>query len=164
MPSFNRVILAGNLTRDPELRHIPSGTSVTDIGLAINDRRKLPTGEWVEDVTFVEITLWGRTAEIVCQFLTKGSPALIEGRLKYEAWEAEGQKRSKLKIVGERVEFIGGGGSGANGASGVGGNNYANASSGLSSTGTASRPPARPQQAPPPQEYYDAPPIDEVPF
>ncbi|MDR2761416.1 MAG: single-stranded DNA-binding protein, partial [Planctomycetaceae bacterium] len=65
MPSFSRVILVGNLTRDPELRHIATGTAVTDIGLAINDRRKLPSGEWIEDVTFVDITLWGRTAEVV---------------------------------------------------------------------------------------------------
>ena len=82
MASFNRVILLGNVTRDPELRYIPSGTAVTEIGLAVNDRRKGPNGDWIEETTFVDVTLWDRTAEIASEYLTKGSPVLIEGRLK----------------------------------------------------------------------------------
>ena len=110
--SFNRVILAGNLTRDPECRYIPSGTAVSDIGLAVNDRRKTPSGEWVDETTFVDITLWGRPAEVVAEFCTKGSPLLVEGRLKLDTWETEGQKRSKLKVVGERIQLLSSGGAG----------------------------------------------------
>src|SRR3974390_1602232 len=82
--------------------------AVTDVGLAVNDRRKTATGEWVEEVTFVDVTLWGRTAETVSEYLTKGSPVLIEGRLKLDTWEKDGQKRSKLKVVGERMQMVGG--------------------------------------------------------
>jgi single-strand DNA-binding protein len=106
MASFNRVILVGNLTRDPELRYIPSGTAVSDIGLAVNDRVKRGD-QWVDEATFVDITLWGRTAEIANEYLTKGSPVLIEGRLKLDRWEKEGQKHSKLKVVGERLQMLG---------------------------------------------------------
>ena len=77
LASYNRVILVGNLTRDPELRYIQSGTAVTDVGLAVNDRRKTATGEWVEETTFVDVTVWGRQAETVCEYLTKGSPVLV---------------------------------------------------------------------------------------
>ncbi len=106
MASFNRVILIGNLTRAPELRHVGSGTAVTDVGLAVNDRVK-KDGQWVQEPTFVDVTLWGRTAEVATQYLTKGSPVLIEGRLRYESWETDGQKRSKLKVVGERMQMLG---------------------------------------------------------
>jgi len=98
----------GNLTRVPELRYIPSGLAVTDIGLAVNDKRKLSSGEFVEEVTFVDITLWGRTAEVVCQYTTKGSPLLVEGRLKLDTWDdKEGQKRSKMKVIGETIQLLG---------------------------------------------------------
>ena len=116
MASYNRVVLMGNLTRDPELRYIPSGTAVADVGLAVSDRRKNAQGEWVEETTFVDVTLWGRTAEVASEYLSKGSPALIEGRLKLDQWETqEGQKRSKLRVVGERMQMLGapGGGGGA---------------------------------------------------
>ncbi|MBI3466122.1 MAG: single-stranded DNA-binding protein [Planctomycetes bacterium] len=114
MASFNRVILLGNLTRDPELRYTQSGLAVTDIGLAVNDKRKNQSGEWIEETTFVDITLWGRTAEIAGEYLSKGSPALFEGRLKLDTWEKDGQKHSKLKVVGERLQLLGakGGGGG----------------------------------------------------
>jgi single-strand DNA-binding protein len=111
MASFNRVVLMGNLTRDPELRYIPSGTAVSDIGLAVNDRVKRGD-QWVEEATFVDVTLWGRTAEIANEYLSKGSPVLIEGRLKLDTWEKDGQKHSKLKVVGERMQLIGGRGGG----------------------------------------------------
>ncbi len=113
MASYNRVILVGNLTRDPELRYIPSGTAVADIGLAVNDRRKNANGEWVEEPVFVDVTLWARTAEVASEYLSKGSPVLIEGRLKLDTWQTnDGQKRSKLKVVGERMQMLGGRGGG----------------------------------------------------
>lgn len=115
MASFNKVILLGNVTRDPELRYIASGTAVTDIGLAVNDRRKTASGEWVEETTFVDVTLWGRTAEIAGEYVTKGSPLLIEGRLKLDTWEKDGKKNSKLRVVCDRMQLLGsrsGGGSG----------------------------------------------------
>ena len=108
MASFNRVILLGNTTRDLELRYTQGGTAVTDVGLAVNDRRKNASGDWVEETTFVDVTLWGRTAEIANEYLTKGSPVLIEGRLKLDTWETDGQKRSKLRVVGERMQLLGG--------------------------------------------------------
>jgi len=118
MANYNRVILLGNLTRDPELRYIPSGTAVSEIGLAVNDRVKRD-GQWVEEPTFVDITLWGRTAEVANEYLSKGSSVLIEGRLKFDTWETnDGQKRSKLRVVGERMQMLGGRGSGGGGGEG----------------------------------------------
>ncbi len=107
MASYNRVILLGNLTRDVEMRYTPGGTAVTDIGLAVNDRRKGQNGEWIDETTFVDITLWGRTAEVASEYLHKGSPVLIEGRLKLDTWESEGQKRSKLRVVCDRMQLLG---------------------------------------------------------
>jgi single-strand DNA-binding protein len=119
MASYNRVVLLGNLTRDPELRYLPSGMAVSDIGVAVNDRRKNASGEWVEETTFVEVTLWGRTAEVASEYLGKGSPIFIEGRLKLDTWETnDGQKRSKLKVVCERMQMVGGPGGGAGGSGG----------------------------------------------
>ncbi|MGI9455586.1 MAG: single-stranded DNA-binding protein [Aeoliella sp.] len=115
MASYNRVVLLGNLTRDPELRYIPSGTAVTDIGLAVNERVKR-NEQWVDEVNFFDVTLWARTAEVANEYLSKGSSVLIEGRLKYDTWEKDGQKRSKVKIIGEKMQMLsgrpGGGGGG----------------------------------------------------
>jgi single-strand DNA-binding protein len=91
MASFNRVILVGNITRDIELKYTQSSLAVTELGLAVNDRRKNQAGEWIEETTFVDVTLWGRTAEIAGEYLGKGSSVLIEGRLKLDTWEKEGQ-------------------------------------------------------------------------
>ncbi len=110
MASFNRVILMGNVTRAIELRYIPNGTAVADIGLAVNDRRKNTAGEWVEETTFVDVTVWARTAEVAAEYLSKGSSVLFEGRLKMDTWEQDGQKRSKLKVVAERMQLLGKGG------------------------------------------------------
>lgn len=108
MASFNRVILVGNLTKDVELRHIPSGTAVTDISLAVNERVK-KNDQWVDEANYFDVTLWGRTAEVAAMYLSKGSSVLIEGRLKQDKWEQEdGQKRSKVKIIGERMQMLGG--------------------------------------------------------
>lgn len=119
MASYNRVILVGNLTRDPELRYIPSGTAVSEIGLAVNDRVK-KNDQWVDETTFVDITLWGRTAEVANEYLSKGSNVLIEGRLKLDTWEKDGQKRSKLRVVADKMQMLGaregGGGGGPRGA------------------------------------------------
>ena len=108
MASFNRVILVGNLTRDIELRYTPGGTAVTELGMAVNDRRKNQSGEWVEETTFVDVTLWARTAEVASEYLGKGDSLLVEGRLKLDSWETDGQKRSKLRVVGERMQMLGG--------------------------------------------------------
>ncbi len=122
MASYNRVILVGNLTSDPELRYIPSGTAVTELRMAINDRRKTASGEWVEETTFVDVTLWGRTAEVATEYLSKGSNVLIEGRLKLDTWEKDGKKNSKLRVVGDKMQMLGGrGGGGGGGASRGGG-------------------------------------------
>jgi single-strand DNA-binding protein len=113
MANYNRVILVGRLTRDPQLRYIPSGTAVSDVGLAVTDRYKNSSGEWAEETTFVDVTLWARTAEVASEYLSKGSPILIEGRLKLDTWETnEGQKRSKLRVVCERMQMLGGRGGG----------------------------------------------------
>lgn len=121
MASFNRVILVGNLTRDIEVRYVSNGgLAVTELGLAVNDRRKNQSGEWVDETTFVDVTLWGRTAEIASEYLSKGAPVLIEGRLKLDTWETDGQKRSKLRVVGEKMQMLGGregGGGGGGGGS-----------------------------------------------
>lgn len=117
MASFNRVVLLGNTTRDMELRYLQSGMAVGDLGLAVNDRRKDASGNWVEEATFIDVTLWARTAEIAAEYAKKGTPVLIEGRLKMDTWETDGQKRSKLKVVGEKLVLLG-----AKGGSGGGGN------------------------------------------
>jgi len=107
LASFNKVILVGNVTRDPELQYTPNGTAVTELGLAINDKYKDKQGEWVESVTFVDVTMWQRQAEVASEYLKKGSPVLIEGRLQLDSWEQDGQKRSKLKVVGDRMQMLG---------------------------------------------------------
>lgn len=120
--SYNRVILLGNLTRDPDIRYTPSGTAVTDLGLAVNDRRKNSEGQWVDETTYVDVTLWGRTAEVAGEYLTKGAPVLIEGRLKLDSWETgDGQKRNKLRVVCDRMQMVGSRGGPGAGGGGAGG-------------------------------------------
>lgn len=114
MASYNRVILVGNLTRDPELRYTPSGTAVSEIGLAVNDRVKR-NEQWVDEPTFVDVTLWERTAEVANEYLSKGSPVLIEGRLKLDTWEKDGQKRSKLRVIASKMQMLSSGGGGGGG-------------------------------------------------
>lgn len=109
MASFNRVVLMGNITRDPQVRYLQSGIAVCDLGLAVNERRKGPNGESIEEVTFVDVTLWERSAEIAGEYLRKGSPVLIEGRLKMDRWtdKNDGQPRTKLKVTGDRLVLVG---------------------------------------------------------
>jgi len=107
MSNFNKVLLLGRLTRDPELRYTPQGTPVVDLGLAVNREYTVGT-ERRKETTFVDVTLWKRQAEVVSQYLKKGAPIFIEGRLSLDSWEQDGQKRSKLRVVGENFQFIGG--------------------------------------------------------
>ena len=110
MASFNKVILMGNLTRDPELRYTPKGTAIAKVGLAVNRVWTNEAGEKKEEVTFVDVDIFGRTAENVGQYMRKGRPMLVEGRLKLDQWDDKqtGQKKSKLGVVAETVQFLGG--------------------------------------------------------
>ena len=110
MASFNKVILLGNLTRDPEVRYTPKGSAVCDLGLAVNRNYTLDNGEKREEVTFVDVVLWARLAEIAGEYLKKGRPVFIEGRLQMDSWDDKqtGQKRTKLRVVGETMQLIGG--------------------------------------------------------
>ncbi len=106
MISLNKVFLAGNLTRDPELRYTPGGNPVCSLGLAVSNRYQ-QNNEWKEDVCFVGITAWGRQAEICSEYLSKGRSVLVEGRLRFHSWETEkGEKRSKLEVVAQRIQFL----------------------------------------------------------
>ncbi|NIP99204.1 MAG: single-stranded DNA-binding protein [Nitrospinaceae bacterium] len=115
MASFNKVLLMGNLTRDPELRYTASGAAVASFGMAVNRRYKAGE-EWKEDVCFVDITVWARLGETCSEYLSKGSLVFVEGRLNYQTWETDtGQKRSKLEVVANNVQFLNrvGGGKGS---------------------------------------------------
>lgn len=184
MASFNKVILVGNLTRDPEVRYTTGGTAVCDISLAVNahwtDKR---TNERKEEVTFIDVTLWGRTAEIAGEYLAKGRPVLVEGRLQLDRWDDKetGQKRSKLKVVADTLELLGsrqeGGGSAGSGGGASAGVN-APASTGNSAPRSSGSPrPAAAQRSndsdveadsgrTPDQAFYDDMPSggDDVPF
>ena len=109
MANVNKVILIGNCTRDPEVRYTPKGTAVADIGLAMNRYFSSDGGERREETTFVDVTLWGRQAEVAGEYLKKGRPVYIEGRLQMDSWDDKntGQKRTKLKIVGEQMQLLG---------------------------------------------------------
>jgi len=108
MASFNKVILAGNLTRDPELRYTPKGTAVARVTLAVNRTYTAEGGEKKEEVSFVDVDVWGRQAEVISQYMKKGRPLLVEGRLKQDTWEDKNtkQKQSKLKVVLESFSFV----------------------------------------------------------
>ena len=106
MASFNKVMLMGNLTRDPELRFIANGSAVASFGLAVNRKFK-QWDEWKDDVCFVDITVWGKQGENCAEYLSKGRPAFVEGYLKFSTWESEGKKRNKLEVVANTVQFLG---------------------------------------------------------
>ena len=107
MASFNRVILIGNLTRDPEVKYLQSGTAVCEVGLAVTEKYKDKSGEQKEDTVFVDVSFWGRTAEVVGEYCKKGVPLFVEGRLKLDTWEKDGKKNSKLRVTGERMQLLG---------------------------------------------------------
>jgi len=155
MASYNRVILAGNLTRDPELRYTPKGTAVAKIGMAMNRVWKNEAGESKEEVTFVDVEAWGRQAEVIAQYMKKGRPFLVEGRLKLDQWEDKTthQKVSKLKVVLESFSFVDSkGGDGGGGAP----SEAPRSRPASAPAGAAAAAPAEPD-GPPPEE-------DDVPF
>ena len=156
MANLNKVMLIGNLTRDPEVRYTPKGTAVAELGLAINRVYSAENGEKREETTFVDVTLWGRTAEIAGEYLKKGRPVFIEGRLQLDTWDdkTSGQKRSKLKVVGEGLQLIGA-------KPGTGGGSDAGESS------QSGPPPAQRRSAPPPKPAAADPDLDaedDIPF
>jgi single-strand DNA-binding protein len=109
MASFNKVFLMGNLTRDPEVKYTPKGTAVSDVGLAINSYYTTDAGEKREETTFVDVTLWGSQAELAGEYLKKGRPVFVEGRLQLDSWEDKqtGQKRNRLRVRAENIQFLG---------------------------------------------------------
>ena len=123
MASLNKVMLIGNCTRDPEIRYTPKGTALVELGLAVNRSYTADNGERREETTFVDVTLWGRQAEVANEYLRKGRPVFIEGRLQLDSWEDKqtGQKRSKLRVVGEGMQLLGGREGGQGGGGGYGG-------------------------------------------
>jgi single-strand DNA-binding protein len=152
MANFNKVILAGNLTRDPEVRYTPKGMAIAKFGMAINRTWKSESGESKEEVTFVDIDAFGRQAEVISQYCKKGSPLLVEGRLRLDQWDDKqtGQKRSKLGIVVEGFQFLGTGrGDGAGGGS---------------RSSAPSAPPSAPSSPDAPEPEGPAPEEDDVPF
>jgi single-strand DNA-binding protein len=152
MASYNKVFLLGNLTRDPEVRYTPKGSAVADLGIAVNRQYTLDTGEKREEVTFVDVTFWGRTAEVAGEYLKKGRSVFIEGRLQLDTWDDKqsGQKRSKLKVIGEAMQMLGGRPSG--------GSDEAEESGGRGRS-AGPRSAAPPKGSPPPE-----PDDDEIPF
>ncbi len=127
MSSFNKVILMGNLTRDPEIRFTQGGMAICSVGLAVNERFKGQDGEWQDRATFIDVTIFGKRGEAFAKFHKKGKPAFIEGKLRLDQWEDKqsGQKRSKLFVAGDSWEFVGGGeGQGGGGGGGRGGDDY----------------------------------------
>lgn len=150
MASFNKVILMGNLTRDPELRYTPKGTAIAKIGLAVNRNWTSESGEKKEEVTFIDVDVFGRTAENVGQYMRKGRPILVEGRLRLDQWDDKqtGQKRSRLGVVAETIQFLG-------------------SAPGVGEGGAAAPRVARPASAAPasePVEGDNPPESDDVPF
>ena len=106
MSSYNKVFLMGNLTRDPQLTYLPSQTPVAEFGMAVNDRRKQQDGSYADKVNFIDLTMFGKRAEVLNQYVKKGDPLFIEGKLDYQSWEKDGQKRSKLKVIVQNFEFL----------------------------------------------------------
>ncbi|GAB4241386.1 MAG: single-stranded DNA-binding protein [Candidatus Methylacidiphilales bacterium] len=150
MASLNRVFLIGNLTKDPDVRHTPKGMAVGDLGLAINSTYRTADGAEKEEVVYIDVVVWGRQAETCKEYLSKGSPIFVEGRLQLDQWESNGEKKSRIRVRAERVQFLGrpGGGSGGGGRS-----------SGYD------RESARSSTLPPSREADEtAPPEDDVPF
>lgn len=159
--SINRVNISGNLTRDPELRQTTSGTAILRFGVAVNDRRRNQSGEWEDVPNFVDCVVFGNRAEPLSRFLSKGSKVAVEGKLRYSSWERDGQRRSKLEVVVDEVEFLSPRGAGAQGLQG----GYQQSSQQQPSyTAPAPAPAPAPQsppvQKPPSADVYD----EDIPF
>ena len=169
MANFNKVILAGNLTRDPQLRFLPSQTAVVDFGLAVNHKWRTPQGEDREEVLFIDCSAFGKMAETINKYCQKGKPILVEGRLKYETWDDKesGGKRSKHKVIVDGFQFLGGRDSGPGGGGGGGGGEETE-----QRPRSAPRPPQQSRSAPAPSRPEPEPPIgdeqhfkeDDIPF
>jgi single-strand DNA-binding protein len=161
--SFNQVVLMGNLTRDPELRQTPNGQQVCSFSLALNRSYKGADGNWQEATDFIDVVAWGPLGERVAQYLSKGRPCLVNGRLQSRAWEQEGQKRSKVEVVAQDVTFLGGG-EGGNGGSG--GSNSGGYQGGSSNGGGSSKPaPSKKQDDVVIEDIGDEPiNLDDIPF
>ena len=165
MASLNKVMLIGNLTRDPELRVTPKGTAICQFGLAVNRQFKDESGATRDETTFVDIEAWGKQGETVAKYLTKGRPLFVEGRLKLDSWDDKttGQKRSKMKVVLENFQFLGGREGGEGGAPGAAPRAASSGGDeGIDQTIERHTPPARTasKPAPPPQDNID----EDVPF
>jgi len=160
MASFNKVILMGNLTRDPERRYTPKGTAVTEFAIAINRVFNTESGEKKEEVSYFDIVAWGRQAEICAQYLSKGRPVLVEGRLQQDRWEQDGQKKSRIRVIAENIRLLGGGSAGSR--SGQEFTEDAGEGGGAPAAPRASRPAPRP--APEPEPDAEGPAKDEIPF
>ena len=160
MANLNKVMLIGNLTRDPELRHTPKGTAVSEISLAINRVWNNDQGQKQEETTFVEVTLWGRQAELAQQYLVKGRPVYIEGRLQLDSWDDKetGKKRSKLRVIGENMQFLSSG-TGAGGNSGS--SNFSERPQPSSSAPQQRSGPPQGASAAPADEFQEE---DDIPF
>src|SRR5689334_10177092 len=145
MASYNKVLLLGNLTRDPEVRYTPKGSAVADLGIAVNRQYTLDTGEKREEVTFVDVTFWGRTAEIAGEYLKKGRSVFIEGRLQLDTWDDKqsGQKRSKLKVIGEMMQMLGSRPGGGGGGDEGGGDEFSGRGSRSSGAGARTAAPPK---------------------
>ena len=171
MASFNKVLLMGNLTRDPQLKYLPSQTAVVEFGVACNRKFRTANGEDKEEVTFVDVTSFGKQAEVINQYFQKGKPIFIEGRLKFDSWEDKqgGGKRSKLTVVIENFQFVGGRDGGGEGGGGGGRGGYDQGGGGGGGGYEEDAPPRRagpPAQrgGPPPQRGPQRPPPQEPPF
>ena len=162
MANLNKVMLIGNLTRDPELRHTPKGTAVSEISLAINRNWTNDQGQKQEETTYVEVTLWGRQAEVVQQYVTKGSPIYIEGRLQLDSWDDKdtGKKRSKLRVIGENFQFLSGK-PGTTGGGGHGGGDYSERPQQASSAPQQRSGPPQGASAAPAEDFQED---DDIPF
>jgi single-strand DNA-binding protein len=157
--SFNQVILMGNLTRDPELRTIPSGQQVCSFSLALNRSYKGQDGSWQEATDYIDVTAWGPLGERVAQYLSKGRPCLVNGRLQSRSWEQDGQKRSKVEVVAQDVTFLGGPGGGNGGDGGYSGG------SGASSSSDKAKPAAKKKDDVVIEDIGDEPiNLDDIPF
>lgn len=156
MANVNKVILIGNVTRDPEVKFTPKGSAVTDIGMAVNRSYTLDNGEKREEVTFIDVTFWGRQAETIGEYVKKGRSIYVEGRLQLDTWDDKqsGQKRSKLRVIGENFQFLGArpGGSGGGGGDEEGGGHH------------EARPQRTSRPAPAPQPPRSSEPDDDIPF
>lgn len=163
MASLNKVMIMGNLTRDPEVRYTPKGQAVVDIGLAVNRRYKVEN-ETREEVTFIDVTFWGRSAEVIGQYMKKGRPLYVEGRLQLDSWEdkATGQKKSRLKVIGDEFQFLGGRDGGAPAGGGEEDEGQARPRGGQGQSGQRGQ--AAPQRQAPPDYPAGLDDEDEIPF